>query len=659
MRSTSLRATRSAARRCCFWRPRRPDRTTRTPRWGAYQAQYPQNAWFAAVQPVEDRLRQARRDALVAYLLGPGPATSPGAVFLTTDDIFNYYLIDPEMCACGETTRLLQPSLAIQQFVQQCFLNLTIDATVDTSDPRWNEWSWRQQYQLWQANREVFLYPENYLLPESRRDASSFFTDLENDLRQTNCDADAVETAFQNYLRKLVNVSRLVVAAHYNEINPDGSKVLHVFARTRGTPPQWFYRTRTSPTPGSGVWSAWTSLNLDIASVHLLPVVWDRRLHLVWPIFKEESQEPPENQTIPTAPGGGTATTAKKYWAVEFAMSEFSAGQWQPKRTIAEKMFFTKSFITDLPPQAFTFRAFQDPAMNLQIDAYYNPGPVKAVRVAIGTLSMPEAPMSVLQSRQELLPPPEFIDPAQEPSYALITTDDSGEHPEHPDRPHAIRIFGTGSGLRILPSRQSRSGAAGRASPIDKQRTTAQRDAAKSHRQPAHRRAASGGRLRQHGSVLRRRSGSLLPGAAALLHDFKLAAGARPSRLCEAVDDPVRVRDLLSSLCADLPPRAGNRRNSAADVAQSAAQSADRARLAHDFQLPVALRAHGRGGNALSRCRDRVDPSAPNAPDPGETALDFTGSSSGAYSLYNWEIFYHAPMFIASLLMQNRSSRTR
>jgi hypothetical protein len=187
-------------------------------------------------------------------------------MFQTTEDIFNYYLIDPEMCACGESTRLLQPSLAIQQFVQQCFLNLTINAVVDMTDPRWTEWSWRQQYQLWRANREVFLHPENFLLPETRRDASPFFADLESDLRQTNCNADAAEAAFQNYLRKLVNVSRLVVAAHYNEIKPDGSEVLHVFARTRGNPPKWFYRTRTSAIPGNGTWSVWTALNLDIAS---------------------------------------------------------------------------------------------------------------------------------------------------------------------------------------------------------------------------------------------------------------------------------------------------------------------------------------------------------------------------------------------------------
>jgi hypothetical protein len=182
---------------------------------------------------------------------------------LIDDDIFDCYLIDPQMCPCGETTRLLQPSLATQQFVQQCFLNLSIGATVDTTDARWSEWSWRQQYRLWEANRQVFLYPENYLLPELRPDASSFFSDLGSDLRQTDCDGDAVEKAFGNYLRKLVGVSRLGIAAHHNETKSDGSKVLHVFAPTRGTPSNWFYRTRTSQLTGSGKWSALSTLDLD------------------------------------------------------------------------------------------------------------------------------------------------------------------------------------------------------------------------------------------------------------------------------------------------------------------------------------------------------------------------------------------------------------
>ena len=106
---------------------------------GVLQSQYAQSAWFAAIQPVEDTLRQSRRDALVAYLLGPGSAVAGTKPFLTTDDIYDYYLIDPEMSPCALMTRLLQGSLAIQQFVQQCFLNLSLfiaDVTVEHLRPQ-------------------------------------------------------------------------------------------------------------------------------------------------------------------------------------------------------------------------------------------------------------------------------------------------------------------------------------------------------------------------------------------------------------------------------------------------------------------------------------------------------------------------------------------
>jgi hypothetical protein len=320
-----------------------PDAGTASAAFGAFQAQYPQSSWFGAVQPVEDTLRQSRRDALVAYLLGPGANLVPMYTFLTSDDIYDYFLIDPEMCACALSTRLLQASLAIQQFVQQCFLNLSIQVTVASTDEHWSEWTWRQQYRLWQANREVFLYPENYVLPETRTNASSFFTDLESDLRQTNCDEDLAETAFQNYMRKLVDVSQLVVAAHYNETTAAGPVVLHVFAHTRGSPWKWYYRTRTTSSPGpAGAWTAWEEMNLDIPSDQVVPVIWDQRLHLVWLNFKLESEKQSDQQ-VPSGSGGGTAPAPLNFWSVDVAMSELSAGQWQPKRVLAEKMFFAKT----------------------------------------------------------------------------------------------------------------------------------------------------------------------------------------------------------------------------------------------------------------------------------------------------------------------------
>jgi hypothetical protein len=345
--------------------------------FGAFQAQYPQSAWFGAVQPVEDNLRQVRRDALVAYLLGPGANLVPPYTFITTDDIYDYFLIDPEMCACALSTRLLQASLAIQQFVQQCFLNLTILWTVDTQTRNWDEWTWRQQYRLWQANLECFIHTENYVLPEIRKNKSPFFSDMESDLRQGACNEDLAETALQNYLRKLVDVSNLVVAAHYNDTPPGGPAVLHVFAHTRGDPWKWYYRTRTTAVPGAGgAWSAWQALKLDIKSDQVVPVIWDRRLHLVWLIFKPESEKQ-RDQSVPSS-GGGTQPAPAKFWSVDVAMSELSAGQWQPKRVLTEKMFFTKNIpgisvdLVDRPQVAFTLEASADLASNLVIWIYYN-----------------------------------------------------------------------------------------------------------------------------------------------------------------------------------------------------------------------------------------------------------------------------------------------
>jgi hypothetical protein len=469
--------------------PPTPD--TATVAMGVFQAQYPQSAWFAAVQPVEDGLRQSRRDALVAFMLGQGPttitaatntapiaintaaphglqtgvevaiagalgnlaangtfsimATGPTSFTLdgstgngdwtgggtvgvatlgastslsalqTTDDLFDYYLIDPEMCACGITTRLLQASLTIQQFVQQCYLNLVPQVTTSSD---WDEWSWMQQFRLWQANRQVFLYPENYLLPELRTDKSSFFTDLESDLRQSNCDADAATAALENYLRKLVEVSNLVVSAHHHETKPDGSRVLHVFAHTRGTPYKWFYRTRTESTSAAWAWSAWEPLKLDITSDHLLPVVWGQRLHLVWASFNQIS-EVHHDQNIPTSSAGGTASAPTKYWAIEFSTSERSAGQWQPKRTIKEKMFDAYGYSST---DYFTFRAWEGPSSILQIDAYWSGYWGMAVPIGSATLSMPDAPLLVTEYEGLAGLPPELnIDPVQEPSFSLIT----------------------------------------------------------------------------------------------------------------------------------------------------------------------------------------------------------------------------------------------
>jgi hypothetical protein len=625
-----------------------PDSDSAAAAMGALQAQYPQDSWLSAVQPVEDGLREARRDALVAYLLGPGRVATPGAQFLTTDDIFNYYLIDPEMCACGETTRLLQPSLAIQQFVQQCFLGLTSGATVDTTAADWKEWSWRQQYRVWQANRQVFLYPENYVLPELRMNASPFFLDLEKELRQTNCDADAVETAFENYLRKLVSVANLVVVAHYVQANRDGTTTLHVFARTRGTPPQWYYRTRTSRTPGAGTWTASTSLNLDITADQLMPVIWDRRLHLVWPIIKQIS----EKQSAQRVPSQGVASTPpqmsappQKFWSVQFAMSELAAGRWQPKRTIDEKMYLSPDADSD-SPLAFMFKVFQDPSFNLKIQAHL-PAVEGYLMAAEGTLPAPDSPLSVTQMVL-YTPDKDLIDLSKEPSYALINRYDPYVLPFENLTPVSYGFRGQdlvfGDWQTVNPGFVA----------LD---------------------------------VLGLTSAGGSPAQIELLGHISDPRIVVPQQetIFNSADPFFVTDDTRSYLVSPHYYTLGSQPN---ELIAPASTNQWTTRYAFEtFYHPYArtlLREFEIGGVAQLMSRDlqtnpqkvraaptfdfngyqpqacvvrpfpgEASPTLNPAADPGEAFLDFAPASSGAYALYNWEVFYHAPMFVAALLLQN------
>jgi hypothetical protein len=36
----------------------------------------------------------------------------------------------------------------------------------------WPQWTWMKNYRVWEANRKVFLYPENWIKPNLRDDKS-------------------------------------------------------------------------------------------------------------------------------------------------------------------------------------------------------------------------------------------------------------------------------------------------------------------------------------------------------------------------------------------------------------------------------------------------------------------------------------------------------
>ena len=293
------------------------------------KAQYTDTDWLSVTQPLQNTLREKKRDALITYLLA-----NPGSQsWLTNNDLYGYFLLDVEMSSCQPTSRIVQATNSVQLFVQRCFLNLENDVKVDSkADSVWLQWEWMKNFRVWQANRKVFLYPENWIEPEllPLEIKSSFLKDLENDLLQNEVTKQNVEDAFHNYLEKLDGVARLEVKGMWYD---DPSKTLYVFARTYGGDPKTYYFRKYVE---NRRWTPWQKVDLDINSDDIIPVVYNERVYLFWAVFTDQTESPSDADLTPPKPDSSgnykTSARPKKFWRIQLAFSEYKNGKWSPKR---------------------------------------------------------------------------------------------------------------------------------------------------------------------------------------------------------------------------------------------------------------------------------------------------------------------------------------
>ncbi|MGH9871288.1 MAG: neuraminidase-like domain-containing protein [Pyrinomonadaceae bacterium] len=293
--------------------------------------------WLTLSTEIQDVLRERKRDALAAFRLAHAqPLDRPTDKWENTNDLYAYHLLDVEMSSCQLTSRLVQASGSVQLFVQRCFMGLEPKVAVKDGgldgDSAWRWWKWMRKYRVWEANRKVFLWPENWVEPQLKRDRSQFFKDFENELLQNEINQFTVETAFTNYLQKLHDVAQLEIAGFYQEDDGDNT-FIHVFGRTVGAEPHLYYYRRYDYRQ----WTPWEKVDLDIQHDYLIPAVVSGRLFLFWPVFTEAPDEK-ENSTVKVPKLSTDAATSfttdkiKKRLRLQLAVSEFRQGKWTPKK---------------------------------------------------------------------------------------------------------------------------------------------------------------------------------------------------------------------------------------------------------------------------------------------------------------------------------------
>lgn len=328
----------------------------------AAKAKYDEATWLQKVTPLEDTLRERKRDALIAYLMARSQTTMAPTIvqgtqvyanpeyFRDPNDLLKYYLIDVEMCACQLTSRIKQAISSVQMFVQRCLLGLEqprvevsrSQQQEQVSENSWRQWRWMKNYRVWEANRKVFLYPENWIEPELRDDKSPFFQEFEEELLQADITDERAEEALLRYLEKTHEVARLDIVGAYHELDdsdtgddlPPDINRLHVIGRTRTHPTVHYYRNFDL---NRGEWTAWERIDLDIESEQVVPVVYNRRLHLFWLMFLEKPQKV---KRLPAAQESSSVDNPEPPNVMEIQLCWSARAQdgWASKRVSKQKL---------------------------------------------------------------------------------------------------------------------------------------------------------------------------------------------------------------------------------------------------------------------------------------------------------------------------------
>jgi len=329
----------------------------------AVRARFADAQWRAIATPLRDGLRERQRDALVAWLVAHHDD------FHDADDLYGHFLIDVQISACQLTSRIRQAMSSAQQFVQRALLNLEPEVALTVDDAR--EWTWMKTYRVWEANRKVFLYPENWIDPALRDDKTPLYRELEDELSQREVTAEAAERAVVGYLERLDELARLEVMAILHQQDDDGD-VLHVVARTRNTPARYFYRQRQR-----GVrWTPWERIDVDVEGEHVLLATFQRRLYLFWAQITEAAKN---DVPGPVAPGATVRPTKPVgYYQIRLGWTQQRDGRWTGRTLSTVQVGATDADFgrqplalgksDDSTKADFFFRTFEDASGDLLVE---------------------------------------------------------------------------------------------------------------------------------------------------------------------------------------------------------------------------------------------------------------------------------------------------
>ncbi|MCT4648628.1 MAG: neuraminidase-like domain-containing protein [Carboxylicivirga sp.] len=291
------------------------------------------DVYKAEISKGRNKLRMKQRDALVHYLF-----EKDSGQFNDIYDLYSYFLMDTQMTPAVSTSRILQATLAVQSFIQRVQLGLETDIAFTKADAK--KWEWMSLYRVWEANRKIFLYPENWLEPELRDNKTPFFKELEKELTGKEISKESVNGSYMDYISKFEQVANIEICQMYNEEH-DNFSVLHVIGRSRFEPREYFYRKLVN----ESYWTPWEKMGIEINTEHMAPAIINDRLVAFWLECADVAKEPSDADLSvdPQSTKTITPKRAQKQLEMKLCWSELIDNKWTRKRTCEDKVLVSNS----------------------------------------------------------------------------------------------------------------------------------------------------------------------------------------------------------------------------------------------------------------------------------------------------------------------------
>ncbi|XLS29484.1 neuraminidase-like domain-containing protein [Flavobacteriaceae bacterium M23B6Z8] len=246
-------------------------------------------AFEEGIQELESKLNTKLRDALVAFIIYNKTIRTKNFGFDTINDLYDYFLLDISMSDCFTLPKIVIATNSLQTYINRCLLGLEVSrdekfmVILDLDEKE--EWEWRKNYRVWEANRKIFLFPENYIEPEIRDNKTPEFKELEDELLQQKLNLEVVQNAYKKYLHQVMKLAELKIVGAYRDVW-NGTTKFYLFGRTSTQPNEYYYRHLELLTDGGRKWSNWEKMNVAISSEDVSAIRLNGKLYVFWTSYQ-------------------------------------------------------------------------------------------------------------------------------------------------------------------------------------------------------------------------------------------------------------------------------------------------------------------------------------------------------------------------------------